>query len=378
VAGTYELLFGGQPADDAIRGAITSLEVEENLDLPDAIQLRLSVNRTADGELDYVTDERLQPFSNIAVVATPDGGPSECIFDGFVLSHRIHLDSAIAASTLEVWGQDASWLMNLEEKVREWVDVTDGQVANSIFGDYGFDPSGGNTDDDSPSHTEDGHSLMQRGTDIAFLRSLARRNGKICRVACADTPGARTGFFTSAAVDGDPVVTIVLNDPVERTVDSLEFGWDAARPTKVKASQATFDDDAPEGVSGDADESGLAALGDRDLATFAGRSMTVMLSTPVDDGGELELRSQSLVREASWFARCEGDAEASRLGRVLRVNTIVQLDGLGSLLSGKYLVWSVRHTITASAHRMHFVLSRNAVGPAPSGGSFAGALSSLP
>jgi hypothetical protein len=43
---------------------------------------------------------------------------------------------------------------------------------------------------------------------------------------------------------------------------------------------------------------------------------------------------------------------------------IVQVDGAGQLHSGKYFVWSVRHSITAAAHRVRFVLVRNAVGKA--------------
>ena len=88
--------------------------------------------------------------------------------------------------------------MNLTEKVKEWVDVTDADVANAIFGDYGITPSDQNTADDSPSHTESGHSLMQRGSDIQFLRTLARRNGKVCRVACADKPGEADRLFRQA------------------------------------------------------------------------------------------------------------------------------------------------------------------------------------
>jgi hypothetical protein len=274
----------------------------------------------------------------------------------------------VTSATLEVWGQDSSWLMNLEETVREWVDVTDAQVAASIFGDYGVTPSGDNTDDDSPAHTEDRHSLMQRGSDIRFLRDLARRNGKFCRVACTDKPGQRTGYFCKPRLDGGPVAVIALNDPVAPTVESLDLEWDVARPSAVGVSQALFDDDTPEGISADTDDSGLDPLDDQDLATFAGNTMTVLLTSPVDDGGELALRAQSVLREAGWFARCEGEADVARVGRVLRVNTLVRLDGLGSLHSGPYLVWSVRHTITTDAHRMKFVLYRNAMGPSPSGG----------
>jgi phage protein D len=366
--GTYRLLFDDEPVDDDLHGAISSLEVEENLDLPDAFQLGVTVNRTRAGELNFPGERRLRPFANVAVVVTPEGGASECIFDGFVLSHKLHLQSAVTASTLEVWGQDASWLMNLEEKVREWPDVTDGAVANSIFEDHGITPSEDNTEDDLAAHTEDGHSLMQRGTDLGFLRGLARRNGKFCRVACTDTPGRRTGYFSKPRLDGDPVAVIALNDPVKPDVESLDLEWDVARPTTVKASQALFNDATPEGVTTEATSSGLTPLDDQSLADFAGEDLSVLLTAPVDDAGELALRAQSVLREEGWFVRCQGAVDSARIGRVLRVNTVVNLIGLGSLYSGKYLVWSVRHSITSDAHRMRFVLYRNALGPSLTGG----------
>jgi phage protein D len=368
VASTYRLLLGGSPADDRLTTALSSIEVEENADLPGAVLLKLAVSRTADGDLDFPSDDRLGPFANVAVVATPEGGADECIFDGYVLSHRLHLETGVTASTLEVWGQDASWLMNMEEKVHEWADVTDADVASSIFGDYSISPADANSDDDSASHTEDHHTLMQRGTDIQFLRTLARRGGKLCRVACGSTPGQRTGYFAKPDLSADPVVTLAPNDPAAPSISALDLEWDATRPTAVNASQAVFDDDDEDGVSGDVTDSGLDALDERRLADFTGQTTTVLLTTPADDAGELELRSRSLLREGEWFVRGEGQADVSRLHTVLRVGQIVQLDGVGSLHSGKYLVWSVRHSISGSAHTMRFTLVRNAVGPAPSGG----------
>jgi hypothetical protein len=90
----------------------------------------------------------------------------------------------------------------------------------------------------------------------------------------------------------------------------------------------------------------------------------VRLTTTVDDAGELAMRSRSLLRESEWFVQCETETDVGPLGTVLRVGQIVELGGAGSLHSGKYLVWSVRHTITADAHRMKLRLVRNAVGAA--------------
>lgn len=369
MASTFQLLLNGTAADDNLQNALSSLEVEENADLPGAIQLNLAISRSKADDLTFVNDAGLQPLANIAVVATPEGKPNECIFDGYVLAHKLHLETGITNSSLQVWGQDASWLMNLEEKTREWVDVTDGDVANTIFNQYGFTPASDNTADDSPSHTEDGHSLMQRGSDIQFLRNLARRNGKLCRVACTTTPGQQNGYFASPKLDGDPVLTLTLNDPEAWTVRALDFDWDVTRPSAVKASQALFNDSNEDGVSGDTNDSELPLLDARSLADFAGKPMTVLLTAPVDDAGELQLRAKSLLRESGWFVRCEGEADVSRLNAVLRVGTVVQIEGVGSLNSGKYYVWSVRHTITADSHKMKFTLVRNAVGPPHKGSS---------
>ena len=394
---SYQILLDGQGADSDLYTAVSSLEVEENLDLPGAVQLSLPVGRTDSGDLTYVSDSRFQPLVNLAVVVTVDssggsalaaaaaalgggGAPAaQCIFDGYILSHKLHLETGVTNSTLSVWGQDASWLMNLEEKVKEWVDVTDADVANAIFGAYGITPADDNSADDSPSHTEAGHSLMQRGSDIQFLRMLARRNGKICRVACADKPGQRTGYFARPDLDGDPAAVLTVNDPDNWTVNSLDLSWDATLPTEVVARQALFTDNDEDGVSAGATDTGLTLLGDRDLADFTGKPLTVLLTAPVDDAGELTFRAQSLLRESAWFVRCEGEADVARLGIILRAGMVVRVDGIGTLHSGKYLVWSVRHTINADAHKMRFVLVRNAVGPAPGGsggllGQFAGAL----
>ena len=368
MANTFRLILNGTDADEAFYTELSLLEVEENADLPGAIQLSLPVDRSDDGEVTYVSDDRLQPFASIAVVVTPDGGNAECIFDGLVLTHKLHLERGTTASTLKVWGQDFTWQMNLEEKVKEWVDVTDSDVANAIFEDYGIAAAADNADDDSPSHTEDGFTLMQRASDIQFLRTLARRNGKLCRISCAGTPGKRTGIFSRPNLKADSVLTLDLNDPNGWAVDSLDFEWDVTRPTSVDTRQALFTDSDEDGVGASTSDSGLTLLDARSLAAFAGTSTTVLLTAPVNDARELTLRAQSVLREAGWFARCEGEADVARLKAILRAGTVVAVAGAGSLNSGKYFVWSVRHTMTADSHKMKFTLVRNAVGPPPSSG----------
>jgi len=390
VAATYQILLNGQAVDAGFYTDLVSLEVEESLDLPGAVELHLPVVATDSGDLTYISDPGLQPFSSLSVVVNPPGGSgsgglsgllsggssassAQCIFDGYVLSQKIHLDTGTTKSNVVIWGQDATCMMNLTEQTVEWVDMTDADVANAIFGTYGITPAPDNTSDDSPSHTEAGHSLMQCGSDIRFLRMLARRNGKFCRVVCADQPGQRTGYFAKPNLSGAPAATLTLNDPQAWTVDALDLEWDASRPTSVVARQALFTDSSE--ATGDTSDSGLDLMGSRGLADFTGNPMTVMLAAPVDDTGELSMRAAALLRESLWFVKCQGEADLQRLGVVLRAGTTVLLNAVGALHSGSYLVWSVRHIVTPDSYKMKFSLVRNAVGQAPSGG--AGGLASM-
>jgi phage protein D len=359
----FDIVIGGTAATD-FDANVVEVEVEENADLPGAFSITLPVNTTSSGDYDTVSDSRLAPLSNIAVTAQASDGQTHCLIDGYVLAQSIHLDTGTSKSTIKVWGQDATWLMNTTEKTREWADVTDGAAANTIFGEYGATPDPGNLDDDSPAHTSDGATLMQRATDAQFLRRLARRSGKLFRVFCTDTPGQRTGFFAKPDLGADAAVTLTLNDAGAATVAALDIAWDVMRPSTVTARQALFTDSDSDGAGGTVTDDGLAPMDQTDLATFATGPVTALLTTTAADAGTLTQRADATLREAGWFVRCQGSADVARLGAILRVGTVAKIDAAGALHSGNYLVWSVRHHITAQKHEMAFVLVRNAVGVA--------------
>lgn len=357
---------GGAPGCDDLHHAAQLIEVHENADRPDTLLIRLPVNRTSAGDLQFVGDGSFEPGSNLSVVIAAKGQAPQCIFDGYALSWRLHLDRTSSASTVDVWGHDASWLMSTSDTVREWSGMTDGQVANAIFSSYGFTPADANTAQDSPQHDPGSHSLFQRATDLQFLRGLARRNGKLLRVACADRAGARIGYFVTPDVSARPAVTISLVDPDAWSVDALEFDWDVLRPGEVDASQVDLASSADRGVAGNATSSGLPTMSAVDYATYADQAGTLLL-TAAADVPELTMRTTATLRDAEWFVRCRGEATFERLGQVLRAGSVVALEGAGKLHSGNWLVWNVVHRIVVDEISFSFTLVRNAVG-APSGG----------
>jgi len=143
MASNYQLLLGGQQAEATLYTLIVSIDVDESMDMPAAIQITLPISRDNSGELTYVADPRFGPLAPVAIVCTAGGsgaqgvatGPAgavaaavgsgsappgtQCIFDGYLLSQKIHLETGTTNATLTSWGQDACWLMNQTETVRE-------------------------------------------------------------------------------------------------------------------------------------------------------------------------------------------------------------------------------------------------------------------
>jgi hypothetical protein len=365
MAVSLQLYVGGTEAPAPLADALLSVEVEENADRPGAMTITLPVNQTQAGALTFVDDDTFKPYTPLSAVLTA-GKSSQCVFDGYVLSWRLHLDRANTGSVMRVFAQDASWLMNIDDVVREWPGVTDGEVADNIFASYGFTPAPGNSEDDSPAHLPSQHTLFQRATDLEFLYGLARRNGKICRVACGEKPGERTGYFVVPPVGGPAVAALKLTGEDSWTVEALDMDWDVMRPTRVEASQASTAG-PPDTVSATSTTSGVRALAARNLTTYAGRASAMRL-TATADGPELRRRTAAVLTESGWFARCAGEADLDRLGAVLRAGALVEVQGAGELHSGSWLVWRVNHLIAAESCRSRFTLVRNAIG------SFAGAL----
>ena len=370
---SFELSVGGRGEEsDALSEALQSIEVEENADGPGAMTITLPVNRTSSGALTFVDDGSFEPFTPVAVVLKA-GLSTQCVFDGYVLSWRLHLDRTATEASIRIWAQDAAILMDLNDVVREWPGLTDGAVANEIFTSYRFEPAAGNLDDDSPAHLSEQHTLLQRATDLRFLHGLARRNGKLCRVACGEKPGERTGYFIRPSAQPS-AATINLEPPFDWTADAVDVEWDVMRPTIVRANQASFT--SAVGTPVTQGSSGISALGARDLRTYAAKASTILL-TATADPEELRQRATAVLAESGWFATCTGEADLDRLGTVLRVGTVVTVAGAGKAHSGDWLVWRVNHLIEPDSCRARFTLVRNAIGSSSgfgSIGSFGGLL----
>jgi phage protein D len=338
--------------DDTLAGA-TWVEVHERMGQPTTYRIRYEIEIDS-GDIAMLTDPRLDPGSELSVLVQGKAG-NECLVKGPVGSQRIHFEHGGAGSYVEVRGADSAIKMDREAKSTLWSDVTDSDAVNTIIGTYGFVPD---VDITSAGHYENKHVLVQRESDLSFLRKLARRNGLLFWVTC-DGSGIETAHFKKPPLGGNAAATLAINQ-TPPAFAFLDLRWDVERPTSVEGKQ--LDLNSGEDIDGGADSSPLEALGSSDLSALTGDKRSIFLAPPADDAGDLQGRAAGALVESYFFIRMTGETQLSVTGSPIRAHTVIEIQGAGSRHSGKYFVSGVRHTIDPISHRMELELLRNAWG----------------
>ena len=328
-----------------------SIEVYERAGATTTYRLRYPVVVNDEGDLSMLADSRFDPGSEVSILVPVEDG-NECLVKGPIHGHAMHLDHAAANSWVEIIGSDTSVAMNRESKVRVWADITDSDAISTVLSSYGYVPDVQST---AAGHAEDRHALVQRETDLEFIKRLARRNGYHFWVTC-DSGGTETAHFRRSDLETEPAATFVINLEGSN-IDALDLQWDVERPTSIESSD--IDPMTGSDIDGATTSSGNRALGSVSLIEIATDTRSTRLTAPVDDSGDLHARSSAVLGESEWFVQGTTNTTLARLGSLVRAHTVVTVSGAGTRHSGDYYVTGVRHVIDSSQHRMEVELSRN-------------------
>ena len=347
-------------ADEELTEAI-KVEVYERLGETTQYSIFYTAD-TGDGDIDNLIDDRFDPGSVLSIVAGPDDD-LQCLVNGPVYSQRIHLEHGGEGSTVEVRGADSSVTMDREFQSVIWSDNTDSDAVENILQNYGMEADVTST---QSTHAEDKHSLVQRETDLRFIRRLARRNGFYFWITYDSESETETAHFKRPSLDDDPAATLAINIQPP-TIQVFDLFWNAEHPTSVTATQLNLND--KEDISGDLSETPQTILGEEKLLDITGDTRSIHVVAPGDDSGDMQARSEGALVEADWFIRANCRTSLHLLGKLVRAHTIVNIDGAGSRHSGNYLVSGVRHLIDAADHIMEIELVRNGWGKSDSGGA---------
>lgn len=355
---SYTLEIDGAPADSELLEAVQQIEVECHTRLADMVRVRLAIalNKSADawGLLD---DDLFERLVDLRVSVTAGSGDATPIIDAKVIEVRPSFSNSPGGSILDVIGMDSTVLLNLEEKVRSWPNMADGDIAEAIFSEHGL---GAVVEPTQPTRQENDITVLQRGTDIQFLRGLADRNGYEVFVESNVDTGEIEGHFHPPRVDESPQGTLSVNLAAETNVNSFRARYDMIRPTMVSA--AGLDVETRSDQSAEVEDTALSQLGGTGTIATDRPRRTLLARSGVSLSGELQTSAQAMVDQSAWAITADGELNTVSYGGILRVRKPVMVRGAGSQFSGTYYVRRVLHVLTGDGYQQQFTLRRNARG----------------
>lgn len=356
---TYSLLIDDLPAAPGVIESIEHLETESKTGMAAILRIRLATSLSDDGSRWVNVDDGLfDRLTSVRLLVTVGIGLPSVLFDGYVTETKLQLSTEPGASSFEVIAMDATAVMNLEEKVRQWPNMPDSAIATMIFAEYALVPVVTPT---MPVRTQLDTTVTQRDTDIRFLRHLAQRNGYDVFVQPGPVPGLVEGHFHAPLVDIPPQGVLSVDMGEATNVGSFDITYEMLRPTKVSVSGV--DARRVDGQLADAGEPGLTELGSRAVLNGDRSRVTILRTAGPSQTGELQTLAQAAVDRSTWAVTAEGDLDTAVFGDVLRPGAPVLVRGAGSTFSGTYFVERVLHRLEEARHTQHFTLRRNAVEP---------------
>jgi phage protein D len=358
---------------DTLYADLVSLQVELDDDLAGMFRLTLGLMAKPDGSWPYLDDDRFALWKKVVVTAGVEDDAQQLI-SGYVTHIRPAFGLNPEDCFLEIWGMDASVLMDREDKLKDWPNMKDSDIASQILSTYGLTPQ---VTDTEVIHDEQVSTVIQRETDIQFLRRLALRNGYECYV------DGDTGYFQPRQVSATPQPVLSVQFGAESNVNSFSLEVDAMTPTNVSMFQV--DRINKEVLDATADSSQDQALGANTPDSYLGTGMQPALvyvgQTVTTGKPEMTALCQGLYERGEWFVTGEGEVAANQYGSVLKPRGTVTIKGIGETYSGVYYVSHVTHSFTADGYTQYFRVKRNALMPtgaevfsAASGGLLGGLL----
>lgn len=334
---------------------LVELEVELDEELAGMFRFTVAVRLQADGTWTYLDDDRFVLWQKVAVVAGPQDA-AEQLIAGYVTHLRPEFGAGLDRCRLHVWGMDAGVLLDRDDVLKDWPNKKDSDIAEETFRAHGLDPV---VTDTQVIHDAEVSTIVQRETDMQFLRRLALRNGFECFV------DGDQGYFRPPALDdgGQPVLAVQFG--ADTTVTRFGLEADALRPSGVSMNQV--DRVSGELLQAQASPGEQRQLGSTGPDAFLGAGMSpgaVVLDRVVTTGSpEMTALCQGLLDAGEWFVTGEGEIDASQYAAVLKPRATVVVKGIGRTHSGTYYVTRVTHRFTPDGYRQQFGVKRNALRP---------------
>jgi hypothetical protein len=352
----FRIFFDNTGATDEQLELIDEITVEQEVDMAWEARLKIPVYVDDEGNWCNGDEEFMRPFTRVRVEIKIGDEDFTPLFDGPITGFDSKMNSGPGDSHLTLIAQDDTFFLNRVENIAAFEDRADHEVAEQLFDEYSHLVASKEIDTTPASGTALTPLVVQRGTAMQLLRSLAKRQGLHAYVLPGDEPGETIGCFKAFPIETDGLPPLILLG-AECNVEAIDVHYCACKPSDAKASTLKITDKSITEETVNATDAEL--MGDETAEESSEADMQIL---PPHQGESVDLNTAvtAVVQNASYSYEVTGQLLEDTYTGVLSPYRVVSLQAGNTPVSGDYLITKISHKITAENYTQSFTMKRNA------------------
>lgn len=357
----YRLFFNNTPATREALDRVEEISVEQEVDM--AWEASLDIPICLDNKGKWTKDDEyfMKSFSRVRVEIKVGANGFIPLIDGPVVELDNQMRSEPGQSSIKMIIQDDSIFLNRDETITCFENLLDHEIAKKIFSDFEVIATT-DIDKDTPPLRNNPPPVVQRGTAMRILRSLAKRQGMHAYVLPGDSPGQSIGVFKPYPKSTDPTPQSQLPQLIllslYRNIETFSVRKDAQRPSNVKASTIRIEDKSI--ISSIANFQDIQLLGEEASLEEGLEPATQILRPRHGESVDMTRVVTAIAEDSSYAIEATGSVLGDCYPGVLQPYQLVTVKAGDTPRSGDYLITKVTHSLTRSAYSQSFSLKGNA------------------
>lgn len=346
------------PVPRVVLDALTSVEVTHNTGAASGFKLTFTLTNRSPLQTIFLVAAGQTPMLRVIIIVTIDGTP-QVLMDGVMTLNQLAPGSQPGQSTLTVIGEDLTKSMDLIDfsgfpfpamPVEARIALIIAKYA--VFGMIPLVIPSLFTDVPIPVE----RIPAQQGTDLAYIKQLARDAGYVFYIDPGPAPGLNTAYWGPEIKVGPPQPALNLDMDAHSNVESLSFTFKTAEttlPVVLIQNQLTK---IPIPLPIPNLNPLQPPLG---LIPAPITNVTVLRDTAKLSPMQAISKGLAAASRSSDAVEGHGTLNVIRYGRILKARQLVGVRGVGTAYDGLYFVKTVTSTLKQGEFKQSFTLTRN-------------------
>lgn len=363
----FKVFYDNTAATKEMLDEIDEITVEQQIDRVWEARIKIPVSMNDEGVWEDEENPRYREFTRVRIEVRIGEGDFVPLIDGKTVRSNPDHNASPGRSSVTLVVQDDSVLLHREDEVRRYEAAADSDIAQEIFGAANL----GETPDVEPTPVQPDNpaaAIMQRGTKMQILRSLAARHRDFhAYVLPGKTAGTSIGCFKKLPELPDESLPVLVMFGTGANLAEFNLRNNPRSASEVVAASMSLRDKSI--LTGKSSYRDAKPLGE-ETSTAESRENLTVKRLPPGQSDTVDLNSAAAGEAASSALSIEADGSVLPFcyTGVLSPYRVVPVRLSDSRYSTNYVIFKVTHTLTRSQYTQSFTVKGNAVSAKKGGG----------